>query len=159
MNLILLGIIKIVDNLIMTAKSIAVYKNRKILSAILMIISQFLFYIVIQQVTTDDSIIPIIVISITSGIGTFLAIEINDRFKKDTMWRNVLTCSDKEYIEGLVSFLIENKIKYIVYDSYNRRWEKTYSVEIFSKTKYQSKLIDGYLEQNETKYLREIIKG
>ena len=50
MTYILLGLVKICDNIIMTAKSLATYKGQKILSSILVIISQLIFYLVISQV-------------------------------------------------------------------------------------------------------------
>ena len=62
MAYILLGVIKICDNIILTAKSLATYKGLKVVSSILVIISQLLFYLVINQVIDDntifDSIMP-----------------------------------------------------------------------------------------------------
>jgi hypothetical protein len=52
---------------------------------------------------------------------------------------------------------MQHKIKQVVTKSYTRKWEDTYSVMVFSKTKQESKLIDEYLKNTETKYLREII--
>lgn len=50
-NALLLFIIKVLDNIITTAKSITIYKNKEILSSILVIISQLMFYFVIKQVS------------------------------------------------------------------------------------------------------------
>ena len=36
--------IKILDNIILTAKTITTYQNKKILSSLLVVISQFIFY-------------------------------------------------------------------------------------------------------------------
>ena len=46
---ILLAIIKIGDNIIQTAKSISTYQEKKILSSILTIISQLMFYLILLQ--------------------------------------------------------------------------------------------------------------
>ena len=73
MQNIILAIIKILDNIIMTLKSIAQYKNQKILSSFLVIVSQLMFYIIIKQVMLDDSIITILVVSIASGVGNYIA--------------------------------------------------------------------------------------
>ena len=41
-------------------------------------------------------------------------------------------------------------------DTYNRRFEKTFTVQAYTKTKDDSKLIDNYLEKCNSKYLRMI---
>jgi uncharacterized protein YebE (UPF0316 family) len=157
-NYIILVIIKIVDNLILTAKTITTYKGLKIISAVLTVVSQFMFYFVISKVLDDDTMTTIIIVSISSGVGTYLAFIINQRFKKDAKWTNLLTCTDIEDIKKLCDVLRENKIKYIVNDSYSRSWSKTYSITAFAKTKYESIIIDNYLSSTSVKYLREILK-
>lgn len=157
-DIIVLFIIKVLDNIINTAKSITVYKNKELLSVILTILSQFMFYFVVKQIMIDGSILSIIIVSVASGIGTYFAFKINNKFKKDILWMNILTCKSKEDITRLGEYLVKNKIKYIVNDSYSRSWEPTYSIMIFSNTKEQSRLIDKYMESTEIKYLRQIIK-
>lgn len=158
-SLIILFIIKIVDNIIMTAKTITTYKNKKILSTILVVISQLLFYLVVRQIASDNTMTPIIVASLASGIGTYIAFKFNDKLQKDILWTNIITCKDTEEITKLCDFLIDNKIKHIVNDSYTRQWERTYSVIIFSSTKEQSRLIDFYLDDKiDCKYLRQILR-
>ena len=144
---ILLGLVKIIDNIVLTAKSLAVHKRQKILSSILVIISQLLFYLVIDQVINDSTILAIIIVSISSGIGNYVAFIINDKFRKDDTWTNILTCSNKKDIVKLCTMLKEHKIKYLLFDTYNRSFIESYTVMIFSKTKAESRLIDEFLEQ------------
>lgn len=82
MELIILSIIKILDNIITTAKNITTYQNKKVLTSLLVIISQFMFYLVIKSVVSDDSMLTIIVVCVCSGIGTYIAMLGNDKFKK-----------------------------------------------------------------------------
>ena len=79
----LLSAIKILDNIVPTAKSIATYKGQKILSSVLVVISQLLFYLVINQVINDNTILSIIIVSVSSGIGNYVAFVINEKFKRD----------------------------------------------------------------------------
>lgn len=153
---IVLSLVKIIDNIIMTIKSIATYKEKRILSSILVIISQLIFYLVINQVINDNTMLAIIIVSVSSGIGNYIAFIINDKFKKDDTWTNIITCSNKNDIVKLCTMLKEHKIKYLLFDTYNRRFVESLTVMIFSKTKYESKLIDEFLEQNNIKYLRMI---
>lgn len=156
MTYLLLFIIKVLDNIILTAKSITTYQGKKIISSILIIISQLIFYLVIDQVINDNTILAIIIVSISSGIGNYIAFLINDKFKKDDVWENIITSSDKEMLVELCSILKEHKIKYLLFNTYNRSFEESLTVMIFSKTKTESKLIDEYLKNTNTKYLRMI---
>lgn len=157
LELILLGVIKVFDNVITTAKSITTYQNKKILTSILVVISQFMFYFIIDAVVSDSSTTSTVVVCVCSGIGTYIAMFISDRFKKDSTYTNILTCSCTESIDELCGYLLTNNIKYIPVDSYNRRDEKTKTVLAFAQTRYESKLIDEFLEQSKTKYLRQIL--
>ena len=152
----LLSLIKIFDNVILTAKSLATYKGQKMLSSILVTISQLIFYLVIDQVINDNTMLAIGIVSISSGIGNYVAFLINDKFKKDDVWQNIITCSYKHDMVNLCNMLKEHKIKYLLFDTYSRSFVESYTVMIFSKTKAQSKLIDNYLETTNFKYLRMI---
>lgn len=154
---ILLAAIKILDNIILTAKSIATYKEQKIFSSILVVISQLIFYLVISQVINDNTVMAIVIVSVSSGIGNYIAFIINNKFKKDTKWTFVITSSDKDDVQRLCNYLVEHKIKYIANDGYTRKGEHTINVIAFSKTKNESRLIEQFLKETESKYLKEII--
>lgn len=153
---ILLFVIKILDNIILTAKSILQYRGEKILSSILVIISQLLFYFIISKVVEDDSILTIIIISVASGIGNLIAFPILDKCKKDDKWQYHLTSSDKEDVLRLCDYLVKNNIKYLANHGINRKGQETINIIAYSKTKDQSRLIEKYLNESKSKYLKEI---
>lgn len=152
-----LAIIKIFDNVISTAKNICQFKELKILSSILTIISQLLFYLVISRVIEDDTFLSIVIVSISAGIGNLIAFIINDRFKKDTKWVFVIASSNINDIKNLCNYLATNNIKYVASDGYTRKGEHTINVMAFSKNKDESRLIEKFLTTTESKYLKEII--
>lgn len=154
---IILAIIKIFDNIVLTAKSIATYKEQKILSSILVIISQLIFYLIIDQVIEDNTLMAIVIVSISSGIGNYIAFTFNSRFKKAAKWSFIITSSNLNDIQNLCNYLAEHKIKYIANDGYTRKGNKTINVIAFSKSKDESRLIEKFLEHTESKYLKEII--
>lgn len=156
MTYIILFLVKVIDNLILTAKSIATYKGKRFLSSVLVSISQLLFYLVIDQVINDNTIVAIIIVSLSAGIGNYLAFIINDKFKKDDVWENIITSSDREFLIKLCTMLKENHVKYLLYETLNRKFEQSYTVTAFTKTKAESKLIDEYLKGTNVKYLRMI---
>lgn len=154
---IFLAIIKVFDNIILTAKSIATYKEQKILSSILVVISQLIFYLVIDQVIEDNTMLAIVIVSISSGIGNYIAFEINNHFKKAAKWTMVITSSDTENLKAFCNYIKSENIKYIVCNGYNRNWNDTINIIVFSRTKEESRLIDKYLNGNNFKYLLEVI--
>lgn len=154
---IFLTIIKIFDNVILTAKSIATYKEQKILSSILVVISQLIFYLVIDQVISDNSLLTILIVSIASGVGNYIAFTINSRFRKDAKWVMLFTSSDIDKSKDFSDYLTKNKIKNVVNKGYNRSWEDVINIIIFSKNKEESRLITRYLEDDNFKYLLEVI--
>lgn len=154
---ILLSIVKILDNVILTFKSIATYKEQKILSSILVVISQLIFYLVIDQVIEDNTLMAIAIVSISSGIGNYIAFAINSKLKKDTKWTFVIASSNLNDIQKLCNYLAEHNIKYIANDGYTRKGNHTINVIAFSKSKNESRLIEKFLSTAESKYLKEII--
>ena len=82
MTYLYLFVIKIIDNCIMTAKSLAQYKHKKILSSALVALSQLLFYVLIKQIVNDGSWLSIWIVVAASFIGNYIAFMINDKFKK-----------------------------------------------------------------------------
>lgn len=153
----LLAIVKILDNIILTFKSITTYKEQKMFSSILVVISQLIFYLVIDQVINDNTLMAIIIVSISSGIGNYVAFAINSKFKKDTKWTFVITSSNLDDIKKLCNYLAEHNIKYISNDGYTRKGNHTINVIAFSKSKNESRLIEKFLVTTESKYLKEII--
>ena len=154
---IVLSLVKILDNVVITAKNITQYKEQKILSSILVVISQLIFYLVIDQVISDNTLLAIIIVSVSSGIGNYIAFAINSRFKKDTKWSFVITSSNLNDVQKLCNYLVQSKIKYIANDGYTREGEHTINVMAFSKSKDESRLIENFLANTESKYLKEII--
>jgi hypothetical protein len=154
---VILSLVKVLDNIIGTAKSIAVYNERKILSSILVVISQLIFYMVVSQVISDNSLTVIILVSIASGLGNFIAMAINDKVKKDLKYTMIITSSYSEGLRLFCEHLKEHNIKYIVSDGYDRQWNDTMNIIAFSKTKDESRLIKKYLESSNFKYLLEVI--
>ena len=154
---ILLAIIKILDNVVLTFKSISTYKEQKIISSILVVISQLIFYLVIDQVISDNTLLAIIIVSVSSGIGNYIAFALNSKFKKAAKWTFVIASSNLNDIQKLCNYLAEHGIKYISNDGYTRKGNHTINVIAFSKSKDESRLIERFLENTESKYLKEII--
>lgn len=152
-----LALVKILDNIISTFKNIAMFKEWKFVSSILVIISQLLFYLVISQVISDNTFLSIIIVSVSSGLGNLLAFFINEKFKRAAKWVFIIASKNKSDIENLCSHLTKHDIKHIAMDGYTRHGEHAIHVMAFSKSKEDSRLIEGFLKNTESKFMKEII--
>lgn len=157
LNTIIISSLKILDNFITTSKSILMQKNQAIASSLLIVVSQFLFYFVTFAVVSEKNIFIILVVSIASGVGSFIAFKINDKVSRDKLYVNIITSKYEEDMITLCEFLRLNHIKNIVTDSYRKDWTKSYVVQVFAITKLESTLLDQFLDSEENKYFRKIL--
>lgn len=160
LQMLIMGLIKLVDNMVTTAKNIAVYKNKKLIASLLVAISQMMFNTLTKLIVTEASLTTDIVVSIGAFVGTYIVMSMNDRLQKDITYTNILTCSQTASVTELRKYLLENKIKHIVFNSYDKTMqedEMELTILAFAKTKYESSLIDEFIAKSETKYLREVL--
>ena len=154
-NLIVIFVVKVIDNVLSTSKVILVQKNKAFLASLTVVISQIIFYKLIDAASSGGDI-AVYVISIGSGIGTLLALVISNKFSKDRIYVNVIMNDDKKIMKDFREFLKNNKITNLTTDGYTKEWKKTLAITAYAETKSQSKLIDDYIKQSETKFKRII---
>lgn len=155
LNLISVFIIKIIDNVLSTSKTLLIQKNKAFLAGFSVAISQVIFYKLINAVTEGGDL-TMYIISIASGFGTYLAIYISNKFSKDRLFVNVILSDNKEAMMELREFLIENKINNLTTDDYTKDFKKTLAITAYVETKEKSKLLDKYLENSNIKFKRII---
>ena len=145
-----------IDNVITTEKSLLTHQNKAVAASILVAISQFLFYMLITEVVADSNIISILVVSIASGIGSYIAFCINNKFSKETVYINIVTSNDKEKMKDFGDHMRAEGIKVVTMPTYGDDIEKTLTALVFANTRNQSKLIDKYVEEH-NELFREVI--
>ncbi|MDD2505572.1 MAG: hypothetical protein PHF21_04835 [Bacilli bacterium] len=155
LNLFLVFIIKVFDNILGTTKTILIQQNKSIIAGFIVIISQIIFYKLISAVTTGGDVIMYL-ISIASGLGTYLALKINNKFSKEKTFVNVILSDNKKEMIKLRNFLKNHKITNLATDGYTKNWKKTIAITAYAETKKDSKLIDDYIANCENKFKRII---
>lgn len=158
LNLIFLFLIKVFDNLLTTSKTILIQKNKGVIAGFIVIISQIIFYKLINVVSSSDNDIAMYVIAIASGVGTYLAVLFNNKFSKDRLYVNIILSDNKDEMIKLRDFLKENKITNLTTDGYTKDWKKTIAITAYLETKYESKLLDDYIKNSNNKFKRIINK-
>jgi len=160
-NLITLGLLfiaKTADNMLTTSKTILVQRNRPILASLAVIASQIIFYKLIDSVGSSENDLALYIVSIASGVGTFLALKVNTKFSKERTFVNVILSDDKNAMIELREFLKEQKITNLTTDGYTKDWKKTIAITAYAETKEQSHLIDDYIAHSQSKFKRLIQK-
>lgn len=151
-----LSIVKVIDNVISTEKTLLTQQNKAIAASILVAISQFLFYILITEVVADSNIISIVVVSIASGIGSYIAFCINNKFSKETVWINIVTSNDKNKMKNFADHMRTEGVKVVTMPTYGDEIEKTLTALAFANTREQSSKIDKYIEAHDG-FFREVV--
>ena len=151
-----LAVIKVIDNIVTTEKSLLTHQNKAVAASILVAVSQFLFYLLIKEVVADSNIISIIVVSIASGIGSYIAFCINNKFSKETVWINIVTSNDKTNMKAFADHMRAEGVKVVTMPTYGDDIERTLTALVFANTRSQSKKIDKYIEAN-SGFFREVV--
>ena len=110
----------------------------------------------ITEVVEDSNILSIIVVSIASGIGSYIAFCINNKFSKETVYINIVTSNDRDKMMAFGDHMRAEGIKVVTMPTYGDDIEKTLTALVFANTREQSSKIDKYLE-DKTELYREVI--
>lgn len=158
LTLALLFLLKALDNMLATGKAILVQRNRPVLAALSVILSQIIFYKLIGEIASSDNDIALYIVSAASGVGTYLALKLGDRFSRERTYVNVILSDDKAAMVELRDFLKEHKITNLAADGYTKDWQKTIAITAYAETRAQSRLIDDYIRESNAKFKRLIQK-
>ena len=125
-----------------------------ITAAFVVMVSQVIFFKVIGEIVSSDNDLKMWLVSITSGVGTYIAILMNQKLSKDTVYINNILSDDRDAMTELCNYLRRHNIKNLVTDSYTKDWGKTLAVTVYAETKEQSRLVDKYISESDIKFLR-----
>lgn len=155
----ILFVAKVIDNMLGTAKTILVQRNRCILAGLALGLSNFLYLCITKNIVTTDSNLALIVVSIASGVGCCLAVAVSNKFSKEKTYVNVIMSDDLQAMKRLRDFLAKHHVTNVAADTYTLDWsKKTITITAYAETKEQSRLIDEYIENSELKFKRVISK-
>ena len=151
-----LSSIKIIDNIISTEKTILTQKNKAFAASVLVAISQFIFLFLIAEVVTENNVGANLVVSIASGVGSYIAFFINNKFSKERVYINIITSNDREKMENFGDYMRTENIKVVTFQSYNDNIEKTLTALVFANTKEDSRKINKYVAKHDGLF-REVV--
>lgn len=156
-EMVVLFLVKVLDNALGTAKTILIQKNRCFLAGLALAISNFLYFKLTKNVVNMDGDFALYIIAFASAVGCWLAIGFDNKFSKDRTYVNVIMSDDIDEMKRFRDFLAENKITNVAADTYTRDWSrKTLTITAYAETKLQSQLIDNYIANSDVKFKRVV---
>ena len=159
-HLAVLFVAKMLDNALSTAKTILIQRNRCFLAGIALILSNYIYFCITKNIVTSESNLAIIVVSVASGVGCWLAMALTNRLSKERTYVNVIMSDDLEAMRQFRDFLAEHHITNVVADSYTLDWNtKTITITAYAETKEESMLINRYIDESPLKFKRVVQKG
>ncbi len=159
LHLAILFIAKVFDNMLGTAKTILVQRNRCVLAGLSLAVSNFLYLCITKNIVTSNSDLALIVVSVASGVGCCLAVAVSNKLSKDKTYVNVIMSDNLAAMQRFRDFLAEHHITNVAADSYTLDWsKKTITITAYADTKEQSRLIDKYIDESDLKFKRVISK-
>lgn len=142
-------ILKVIDNMLGTAKTLLVQRDRAAFAGIALGLSNFIYLLITKDIVMSNDNLSLIVVSIASGVGCCLAVAISNKFSKDRTYVNVLMSDNLEAMKKFRDFLARNHITNVAADTYTKDWNrKTITITAYADTKEQSRLIDEYIERH-----------
>jgi len=138
MSLGLLFIAKMADNALSTVKTIMIQRNRSLLAGVAIALSSFLYFWITRSVVLADSMLTTLTVAVA----------------------NVVMSDDMAAMQDFRDYLAKHHITNVASDSYTLDWNrKTLTVTAYAETKEQSRIINSYMENSDTKYKRVIHKA
>ncbi len=150
---------KVLDNMLSTAKTILIQRNRCLLAGLTVAISDFIYFLLIKNVLLADSPFAIAVVAVAGGIGCCIAVLLSNRLSRERTFVNVVMSDDRTAMQEFRDYLAQHHITNVACDSYTLDWDrKTITITAYTDTKAQNGLIDDYIERSDLKFKRRIQK-
>lgn len=147
MNLMELFMLKMMDTIISSGKTLFMIRNKKFLSALSQAIANIFNIVLMSKLLKSTDALSILTTSLAMFIGQFLSQWIAERFDKDKIWKIQVTPITKEQGKTIADELKENNIALQTYPCF-RNGIKVLGLNIFAETKAQSAVVENVLSQH-----------
>ena len=134
-----------------------VQRSRWILAGVAVVLSDFIYFWITKRVVSADNELAMLVVAIAGGVGCSLACFVNEKLSKDRTYVNVIMSDDLDEMKRLRDFLAKHHITNVATDSYTLNWgAKTITITAYPETKVESRLINKFIDESNTKFKRVI---
>ena len=150
-----LFILKLLDSLLGTAKSIYLVKNKEILAAIAGTISTYFYLTMMVKLVKVSGNSGIIIICVASFMGTYFPILFSKMIEKQKVYVYNITPDTNENGKKFADDIRENNIPVLTYKGFSKEREQVLCCKIFSENKKQSSIISKMIPSGFKYYVSE----
>lgn len=146
-EIIIVFVLKLIDNILATVKTIYIHKEKYFLSAMFNALSTFFYLVAIVQISKSSNLLSIVSMCIATFIGTYLPGAVMKRSEGDKLFIFDVTACNAELGKTFADNVRELGIPIKTYSTYNNDIEKTLTCKIYCATKEDSQKILDIMPQ------------
>lgn len=150
-NLIQLFVLKMIDTIINSGKTIFLIRGQKFLSASSQAISNIFYVILMSKLMKSTDPASIAVTSLAMFLGQYLSQSMAERFNKDKIFKISATAKTVELGEVVIDKLRESDLNFRVLEAQGRN-HKALAIDIFCPTKEETKVAKEILHTYNIKH-------
>jgi uncharacterized protein YebE (UPF0316 family) len=146
-DIIIVFILKSLDCIFGTMKSIYLYKNKYFLSSTFSMLSTLFYFIAVVKAAVTNNPYVIGTVAIATLIGSYLPAKIMDMLEKDKVFIYDITSDTMESGKEFADTLREYNLPIRTMKVYNSQMEKVLNCKVYSDSKTTSKLIEDSIPE------------
>ena len=157
-NLLQLFLLKMVDTMIGSGKTIFMIKGMKFMSALSQAVSNIFYVILMSKLMKSTDMASIAVTSVAMFIGQYMSQAVADKFSKCKVYKVSATAKNTLVGEMVMDALNNADLDFRVLEAKGRK-TKTYVIDIFCHTKEETKAARQILDRNKLKHYTVELKA
>lgn len=145
MEILIVFILKLIDNTLNTMKNIFLIKEKFLVSSLFAALSTAIYMVMVMKMAKTDGLISIIVIFAATFIGTLIPGVAVKKTEKDKLFIYDITADNINNGKQFADILRESNIATKTSIAYNNEMDKTLSIQAYCSNRYESRLVDENL--------------
>lgn len=147
-HIILFFVATLVNVILGTLKSVITIKGGRIAASVSSAVAYGFNTLVIKMITGVETWIAVLFSVVCNLLGVYIALLITDKLRKDQLWKITVTVP----VESLHEFKTDLAEKNVPFVAYETSWDKCKVVDIFSKSRAESKVVRSIVKKYDVKY-------
>lgn len=142
MEILIVFLLKLMDNMLNTMKNIFLIKEKFLLSSLLAALSTAIYMIMVMKMAKSDGIISIIAIFAATFIGTLVPGVAVKKTEKDKLYIFDITADNLDSGKEFADILKDANITTKTSIAYNNVMDKTLSIKAYCSNREESRLVN-----------------
>lgn len=148
MEILLVFILKIIDNILATAKTIYINKEKYVIASLFNAFSTFFYLILIVQIAKSNDIKSIIAMCVATFIGTYLPGVLIKKSEREKLFIFDITSDTLETGKQFADEIRDNNIAITTYSARDKHMNKVLTCKVYCRTKEESRIVKELLNPN-----------